>query len=72
VQHFTDAQGKKHLPGDVVELPESYLGENWLDPVKEEKKPLALPSKVEPALEVAPETVPEEPVGEKKSTKKHR
>jgi predicted transcriptional regulator len=41
VHGFTDNDGIKHLPGDIVELPESYLGENWLEPVDEavEKKP---------------------------------
>jgi len=28
-----------YFPGDVVELPESYLGESWLEPVTEPKKP---------------------------------
>ena len=27
-----------YYPGDVVELPETYLGESWLEPVKEPKK----------------------------------
>jgi hypothetical protein len=54
VDNFTDAQGVKHLPGDVVELPASYNGERWLEPIEEEPKPVAPPSKVEPPSE--PET----------------
>ena len=30
---------KSNFPGDVVDLPESYLGESWLEPLKEPKKP---------------------------------
>ena len=41
-----------YLPGDVVELPETYLGESWLEPVKDVRKPKP---KVEPVK-------PEEPV----------
>ena len=61
-----------HKPGDIVELPESYKGETWLEAVEAEKKPVALPSKVESPPEVAAETVPGEDVGEKKSGKKRK
>ena len=59
VESFTDADGVKHLPGDIVDLPGSYRGEKWLEPVDEPKKPKPLPSKVESA----PETLlPEVPI----------
>lgn len=38
VSGFTDAAGVQHLPGDIVELPESYRGETWLKIVEEPKK----------------------------------
>ena len=55
MQHFTDAQGKNYLPGDVIDLPQSYLGEKWLEPVEALPKVNVPPAKVEPvaAAEVA-------------------
>ena len=55
VQHFTDAQGKNYLPGDVIDLPQTYLGEKWLEAVEAERKVIVPPAKVEPvaAAEVA-------------------
>jgi hypothetical protein len=55
VQHFTDAQGKEYFPGDVIDLPQSYLGEKWLEPVEALPKVKVPPAKVEPvaAAEVA-------------------
>jgi hypothetical protein len=47
VSGFRDAAGVVHVPGDVVELPASYLGEKWLEPVEKAKKVVAAPSKVE-------------------------
>jgi hypothetical protein len=38
VSGFTDATGVQHLPGDIVDLPESYRGETWLKIVEEPKK----------------------------------
>jgi hypothetical protein len=38
VSGFTDAEGTQHLPGEIVELPESYKGETWLKPVEENAK----------------------------------
>jgi hypothetical protein len=57
VDNFTDAAGVKHLPGDVVELPKSYLGEKWLEPVEPKPEPTMVPVK------------PEEPVAPKKEKK---
>jgi hypothetical protein len=39
VANFTDAQGREHYPGDIVDLSESYKGENWLEPLKIEVLP---------------------------------
>jgi len=33
VKSFSDAHGNEYHPGDVVDLPISYLGETWLEPV---------------------------------------
>jgi hypothetical protein len=66
VSGFTDAQGVIHLPGDVVDLPASYKGEKWLEPVEPEKKVVAPPAKVEAPS--APETA-EVPLPQKKSRK---
>ena len=38
VSGFTDAAGVQHLPGEIVDLPESYRGENWLRIVEEPKR----------------------------------
>jgi hypothetical protein len=66
VNRFTDDKGIKHYPGDVVDLPASYKGKPWLEPLKEEPKPVATPSKVE----AAPETEPEVPLESQKKSKK--
>ena len=34
VSEFVDAAGNRFKPGDIVELPESYKGEKWLEAVK--------------------------------------
>ena len=57
---FSDAHGNTYYPGDVVDLPISYLGESWLEPVDkvDVKKP---ESKTEPIAEkeaVAPFEIP--------------
>jgi len=41
VKSFSDAHGHEYFPGDVVDLPPSYLGETWLEPLEklEDKKP---------------------------------
>ena len=67
MQGFTDAQGVTHLPGDIVDLPASYKGEAWLEPVEAEKKIKAAPSKVEAATK--PVAVPLEPSTPKKTKK---
>jgi hypothetical protein len=33
VKSFSDANGNTYYPGDNVDLPVSYLGETWLEPV---------------------------------------
>jgi len=67
VSGFTDAKGVTHLPGDLVDLPASYKGEAWLEPVEPEKKVKAPPSKVEAP---EPAVVPLEAKTPKKSKKK--
>lgn len=47
VSGFTDSEGVQHSPGDVVELPESYKGETWLNPVEPELKVDVPPAKTE-------------------------
>jgi hypothetical protein len=50
VKSFSDAHGNEYYPGDVVDLPVSYLGESWLEPVDKVdiKKP---ESRIEPIAE---------------------
>ena len=33
VNRFVDAQDNVHKPGDVIDLPQSFKGEKWLEPV---------------------------------------
>jgi hypothetical protein len=33
IHDFSDAQGHTYYPGDIVDLPVSYLGVTWLKPV---------------------------------------
>jgi hypothetical protein len=57
------------LPGEIVDLPESYRGETWLKPVEEKAKVLSPPPKAEAAIK------PEHPVEinlEKKTRRKVR
>ena len=62
VESFMGPDGFRHFPGDVVELPATYLGLTWLEPVEAAKKVVAAPSKVEPTKPVevpaAPALVP--------------
>jgi hypothetical protein len=50
IHDFSDAHGNTYYPGDVVDLPVSYLGESWLEPVDkvDVKKP---ESRIEPVAE---------------------
>lgn len=66
MHHFTDEKGEKHYPGDVVDLPRSYEGVAWLEPIEEKAKVIASPAKVEHA----PQVVPVVPLPEKKQQKK--
>ena len=47
VANFTDAQGVEHYPCDIVDLPESYKGESWLEPVEKPKPVEVPPAKIE-------------------------
>ena len=33
IDGFRDASGTKHKPGEIVDLPESYEGESWLQKI---------------------------------------
>jgi hypothetical protein len=69
-KHSFTINGVIYKPGDIVDLPVSYLGEKWLKPIEEPKKAIAPPAKVEP---VAPAPVEEKsvsPLG--KSAKKSK
>jgi hypothetical protein len=68
VDGFRDTQGVMHLPGDVVDLPASYLGLKWLEPVEKATKPVVAPSKVESA-EPEPIAEPVAPLETKKKRK---
>jgi hypothetical protein len=64
VSGFTDTQGITHYPGDIIDLPETYKGEAWLEPVEKEPELALPPAKVEAPESTAP------PLSEKKSSKK--
>ena len=63
VDNFTDAQGVKHFPGDIVDLPESYEGEKWLARIEPEKPQPTM----EPVESV--ETGPDAPLEKSKKRK---
>ena len=42
VSEFVDANGTRYKPGDIVELPECYKGEKWLEAVKLPKPDIKL------------------------------
>jgi hypothetical protein len=48
VDGFTDTDGIRHLPGEVVDLPESYKGETWLKPLEEKAEASIPPLRAEP------------------------
>ena len=54
VSGFTDAEGVTHVPGDVVDLPASYMGEKWLEPLEKEKPVKAPTAKIEKPAEAVP------------------
>jgi hypothetical protein len=69
VKSFSDAHGNTYYPDDVVDLPVSYLGESWLEPVDqvEFKKP---ESKIELVAEKEVVAPLETPKTQKKVKKK--
>jgi len=42
VSEFVDAAGNRFKPGDIVELPECYSGEKWLEVVELPKPEIKL------------------------------
>jgi hypothetical protein len=63
VNRYVDANSTVYHPGDIVDLPQSYKGEKWLEPLnKTAPKPLVLLD--EKAVEV--------PLPEKKMTKQKK
>ena len=50
VHGFTTADGAAYGPGDIVDLPETYEGEAWLERVDDPAKAVAPPSKLEPLI----------------------
>jgi hypothetical protein len=59
VNRFAGPDGKHYFPGDIVDLPVSYLGVKWLEPLEKPGKVDVPPAKVEP---VAPAPAAEEKV----------
>ncbi len=55
VNRFT-YEGKSYHPGDVVDLPDSYFGMDFVEPVETEKPKVALP---EPVVAPVAEAMPE-------------
>ena len=48
VHQLTTADGVTHSPGDIVDLPSTYEGEVWLEPVDRPVKVVAPPAMLEP------------------------
>ena len=48
VHGFTTPDGAAYGPGDIVDLPETYDGEAWLERVDEPEKAVAPPARLEP------------------------
>jgi len=69
VRSFSDAHGHEYFPGDIVDLPVSYLGESWLEPVDkvDVKKP---ESRIEPVAEKEAVVPLETPKTQRKIKKK--
>ena len=42
VSEFVDSSGNRFKPGDILELPQTYREEKWLEPVKSEKPDVKL------------------------------
>jgi hypothetical protein len=63
VSEFTDAAGVTHIPGDVMNLPAVYEGENWLERVDSEVVVATVPGKFETIEEIEPITAAEESIG---------
>jgi len=55
----------KHYPGDIVDLPISYLGLAWLEPLEKPGKADVPPAKVEPAVPAPVEEKATSPLGKK-------
>jgi len=70
VDSFADAKGNQYKPGDVVELPRTYLGETWLELVEEPKKVKAPVPKIEELPEISEEKAAAPLEKPKKSTRK--
>ncbi len=58
VNRFTDENGVQQFPGDVVDLPVSYKGSAWLEPLEAEMKVKAPAAKLENAKAGSPAEVP--------------
>jgi hypothetical protein len=60
VKSFSDANGNTYYPGDIVDLPVSYLGETWLEPVDkiDVKSPVATAEPLKKEVESVPFETP--------------
>jgi hypothetical protein len=60
VKSFSDANGNTYYPGDIVDLPVSYLGETWLEPVDkiDVKSPVATAEPLKKEVEPVPFETP--------------
>jgi len=72
VHGFTTADGVAHGPGDIVDLPETYEGEAWLERVEEPEKAVAPPSKLEPIEFVETQEVPKASLGKRRKGRNNK
>ena len=68
VSEFRDAQGNRFKPGDIVDLPQSYKAEKWLEVIKPAKIPE--PMVEVPQDELKPEAAPKETIAKPKTSSK--
>ena len=67
VNRFVDANNKIYHPGDIVDLPQTFKGEKWLEPLnKTVQKPMV------PVTLKENKTAVEVPLPEKKLTKQKK
>ena len=72
VNRFVDAQDNVHKPGDIVDLPQSFKGEKWLEPVNKTVPKPMVPVKQKEVLRPEVDPLPEKEAKTSKRLKKKK